>query len=568
MNQYLYGLAEMPSSWQPAALQAQAITGRSYAAARRGDGIKDACRCHLVDTPADQVYAGYDKEAEPSFGANWVAAVNATPDRVLWHDGRLATGFYSSTHGGQSESNAFSSFFGGAPVPYLRPVDDSRWEQEAARNHIRADAQGNSVHAWARGYSRAQMTSALSALPTDASDDGDRTIGAVRSITTPDPKGAGGRIGHPGRGAGGVRITGERGVATISGLDFLNRLAAANLEVPRRSEIFVVRQDLDLACTPVADQSGNTVVTRSSGPGRVDTAARVSADHWDTSEDVVLATAGGRDDGYADALSAAALASRLDAPLLLTPTDQLAPQVRDELQRLGAQRVRIMGGTAAIAAPVEQALRDAGYATERVAGPGRFDTARVAALAAGASPSGDVALALGTNWPDAVSAGSLAGSVDRVPTLLTAADSVPEVSMRALGELQASRVVLIGGTGVIRDSVAAQLREAGYEVVRRSGPTRFGTSVAVVTDALARDPDGDRPVLLASGEAFPDALAAGALSARVGGPVVLVPSCSLDGVPETVQLLSDGPFDSGVVIGGGAAVSERVREQATDAIDG
>jgi SpoIID/LytB domain protein len=567
MNQYLYGLAEMPSSWESAALQAQAITGRSYAASRRN--VRADCRCELVDTPADQVYAGYDKEAESGFGHRWVAAVDATPNRVLWHDGRLATGFYSSSHGGQSESNAFSSFFGGPAVPYLQPVDDSRWEQEAVRAGLgrgNPNDPNDSVHAWARGYSRAQMTSALSSLPVDGSSS--RTIGRVRTVTTPNPKGAGGRIGHPGRDYGGVRVEGEHGVATISGLEFLNRLAAANLAVPRRSELFTVRFDPDLACTPIADQSGNTVVTRSSGPGRVDTAAQVSADHWDAAEDVVLATAGGQDDGYADALSAAALAASLDAPLLLTPADQLLQPVRDELQRLGAQRVRIMGGAAAISAGVEEALRRDGYETSRVAGPGRFDTARAAALAAGASPSGDVALALGTNWPDAVSAGSLAGSPDRVPTLLTTSDAVPDVTLRALGELEAERVVLIGGSGVIRDAVAQQLRAEGYEVDRLSGANRFGTSVAVVRDALGRADDGDRPVLLASGEAFPDALAAGALSARVGGPVVLVPSCNLDPVPETVELLREGPFDGGILVGGRAAVSDRVREQATDAVGG
>jgi SpoIID/LytB domain protein len=141
MELYLRGLSEVPASWPAATLQAQAVSGRSYAmrkiAAAEGlaGGLMDkSCRCHLVDTPADQNYEGYDYErADAQGGANWRAAVEGTAGQVLLHDGEIAQTFYSSSHGGHSESTAF--VFGGA-LPYAVPVDDSRWDL-ASTNPLR-----------------------------------------------------------------------------------------------------------------------------------------------------------------------------------------------------------------------------------------------------------------------------------------------------------------------------------------------------------------------------------------------------------------------------------------------
>ncbi|HSF86046.1 MAG TPA: SpoIID/LytB domain-containing protein [Acidimicrobiia bacterium] len=76
LDTYIAGIAEMPSSWPDAALEAQAIAARSCGVARSlsretgdrtltflGDpalssGRADLCWCHLDDGTADQVYRG------------------------------------------------------------------------------------------------------------------------------------------------------------------------------------------------------------------------------------------------------------------------------------------------------------------------------------------------------------------------------------------------------------------------------------------------------------------------------------------------------------------------------
>lgn len=133
-DEYLYGLGEMPSSWPQAALEAQAIAGRSYAYAKVAAKRRASCNCNVVDSTADQFFTGWNKENEGTnavWGARWKAAVDAVTSgdkgRVVLHDGVVATTYYSSSTGGRT---ANSEDVWSAKVPYIRSVDDS-WSQMA-----------------------------------------------------------------------------------------------------------------------------------------------------------------------------------------------------------------------------------------------------------------------------------------------------------------------------------------------------------------------------------------------------------------------------------------------------
>lgn len=128
---YLRGLAEVPSTWEAAALRAQAITGRTYASRR----VAVDRPWHLDTTPRTQAYAGWDKEGGPG-GGSWVNAVDATTRQVVTYRGSLAETYYSSSHGGRTEnvqdSWAFSTTT--ATHPYLRSVDDP-WSHGGGNPH-------------------------------------------------------------------------------------------------------------------------------------------------------------------------------------------------------------------------------------------------------------------------------------------------------------------------------------------------------------------------------------------------------------------------------------------------
>jgi stage II sporulation protein D len=114
LEQYLYGVvpAEMPSSWSPEALKAQAVAARSYALATRQVGAP----FDVYSDTRSQVYVGLGQE-QPATNA----AVDATKGQVLFFAGKIATTYFSSTSGGQTESAA--DWFGSS-VPYLVSVSD------------------------------------------------------------------------------------------------------------------------------------------------------------------------------------------------------------------------------------------------------------------------------------------------------------------------------------------------------------------------------------------------------------------------------------------------------------
>jgi stage II sporulation protein D len=143
MDKYLWGIAEVPLSWTNGsheALKAQAVAARTYATKRSGRV--------LMPTPADQNYTGYAKEAEDaayrdSAGRNhrWRSAVDSTTGRVVRSTaGDLIDTLYSSSFGGFSEDERY---VWGVYAPFLRSVDDSRWDK----------ASDNPYRSWSSGFS-------------------------------------------------------------------------------------------------------------------------------------------------------------------------------------------------------------------------------------------------------------------------------------------------------------------------------------------------------------------------------------------------------------------------------
>ncbi len=94
-------------------------------------------------------------------------------------------------------------------------------------------------------------------------------------------------------------------------------------------------------------------VERLSGEDRYKTSVEVSKNGWEQSDVVVVA----RGDLYADALAGVPLAAKYDAPLLLTNHNNLNAATKDEITRLGAKKVYILGGAEAILTGVEAQIK-------------------------------------------------------------------------------------------------------------------------------------------------------------------------------------------------------------------
>ena len=118
LDDYVRGIAEVPPSWPPEALKAQAIAARSYALNRLANSPASApyraAGADICATDACQVYAGVAKEQQQGGGA-WTAAVAATAGQVVLYNGAPIFAEYSDSNGGRTVAGSY---------PYLRSVSD------------------------------------------------------------------------------------------------------------------------------------------------------------------------------------------------------------------------------------------------------------------------------------------------------------------------------------------------------------------------------------------------------------------------------------------------------------
>jgi stage II sporulation protein D len=138
LQAYVKGVVpnEVPSSWPKAALRAQAVAARSYALATSGEGDFD-----VYDDVRSQVYGGKDSETERTN-----KAAKRTSGQVVRHGGKVATTYFFSTSGGQTES-VEHGFPGAAPAGYLKSVRDPydgaspyhRWKARFSQNEIESE---------------------------------------------------------------------------------------------------------------------------------------------------------------------------------------------------------------------------------------------------------------------------------------------------------------------------------------------------------------------------------------------------------------------------------------------
>ncbi len=102
LDDYLKGVVprEVPALWSPAAVQAQAVAARTYAAFQRRE--PQASHYDICDTTACQVYGGYtDEEAATN------KAIAATAKQILTFGGRPAFTQFSASNGGWTSAGAF-----------------------------------------------------------------------------------------------------------------------------------------------------------------------------------------------------------------------------------------------------------------------------------------------------------------------------------------------------------------------------------------------------------------------------------------------------------------------------
>lgn len=265
------------------------------------------------------------------------------------------------------------------------------------------------------------------------------------------------------------------------------------------------------------ESSANNKTERISGNDRISTALeisnKVSPGKLATSEKAVILT---RADMPFDALASSGLVGVKDAPVLLTKPSTLDSRVLNELKRLEARKVYILGGTTAISQGVENELKKS-FTVKRLEGSNRYSTAEAINKEAGLDRASTAIVANGNNVADSLSASSVS-SIKHFPIYLTSNKKAPTLPSSI------KTVYLIGGESVLSENLMKQLEQQGKNVVRLAGSDRFATNIAV---NKAFFPSSDS-FIVARGtstqtdrEDYPDAVAASSISKVNNAPVVL-----------------------------------------------
>ncbi len=156
------------------------------------------------------------------------------------------------------------------------------------------------------------------------------------------------------------------------------------------------------------------------------------------------------------------------------------------------------------------------------------------------------------------------------PLLLTERSDVPNAVERFVEDFDIDRAFILGGTDVVSNDVKDELEDLNnVEVTRVSGSDCYGTAVEVAE--LVGSSPGEpgtyrregRTALVATGEVFADALAAGPLAYVGEHPILLTPRSSLD--QRVSQFLRSSRTEHVIILGGSAAVSGSV-ERAIESL--
>lgn len=323
-----------------------------------------------------------------------------------------------------------------------------------------------------------------------------------------------------------------------------------------------------------------TGVSEAQAGGAVDATRLWGADRYETSVAVAerfVQEAGGSIDtavlvsgtSWRDAVIAAGLAGKLNAPVLLTQREQLPGATEEFLSRHDVSDIVVVGSQDS----VTDAVLDGFDEPERVAG----DDASAASVTVaermgepGVMPGhGPTVILAGSEvFADAMVAGGFSARGGHA-VLLTPPDELDGRVRAYIEESGAQHVVVLGGTAAISGAIEDELSLLGMDVTRLGGETRLHTALRVAEflegkyGGSAGDRCFDRSTAgLATAWVPFDAFSAGPLLGRICAPLLLTDPKKLD--PDVGRWITQ---DTGelLVFGGTAAVSSAVLSSLDEA---
>lgn len=317
-----------------------------------------------------------------------------------------------------------------------------------------------------------------------------------------------------------------------------------------------------LSSTLVKAAPGN--VTRIGEADRYATAAKVATTNWTTSDNVILVTG----EGYADAVSASALAKKLNAPILLTTPKALNKDTENALSTLKVKNVYIIGGQASVSQQIRDRLKES-YTLIELGGSNRYETNSAVAkklVELGVDPS-NVMMVGGEGFSDALSVAPIAAAKGQI-LLLGVNDINYMKSVFGFINNNKSKVTVVGTKNVINDNILNSFNGTRID----GGQDRFDTNLKILS-AFKDIIKVDKLYVASAGvnvndDGYADALVASALAGKTASPLVLMDKENSLGTINAINYIgknanSTTDFN---VIGGTGVVSKNVEEAINNSV--
>ena len=287
--------------------------------------------------------------------------------------------------------------------------------------------------------------------------------------------------------------------------------------------------------TPSTPAEQQKSTTRVAGADRIQTAVEVSKKYYNTADTVIVANY----EQFADSLSASALSKQLKAPILLVKKDQLDSVVAQEIKRLGAKNVIVIGGEKS----VDEAKNSLSqYNLRTIAGANRYETsAKIAQEVIKLTGTKKAVIASGEVFADALTVAPLANK-NNMPILLVQQNNIPKATQEVLKQIE--EVIIVGGEKTISKEVENKLPNP----TRIAGANRYETAKKIYEYGFK----DRKEVNIANGTVPADSLVIGSIDC----PILLAEA---NEIPEaTKQAFKESKFEKVNVFGGENAISESV----------
>ena len=306
---------------------------------------------------------------------------------------------------------------------------------------------------------------------------------------------------------------------------------------------------------------------RLAGDTALDTMARIVGEGgFPVGGTVVLSTSA----GYWDALTAAGIAGKVDAPVLMTDGKSLSPQTRSLIQKLKPTRIIICGGKLAVTDNVEnQAKAAAGGNVRVVRCAGDTATGTACKIFEEGKKFGvwssTAFVCTNDGYWDALAAAPISYA-NGMPIFLTEGkNSISAETLKTMKRGGVSFVFIVGGTAAVSDNVRAQLQANGVRVLGRfAGADAIETSELVAEFGVGSMQMSSNWMGVATTDGYWDALAGAALCGRKGSVLVLANGPKADSVTNFMNTRASSIADF-YIFGGTAAVSKATENAAVNA---